>query len=1811
MEVEGAKGDTAARLQAKGGEVADDSRQESAARGRPGDPASWDGSLSRLHMLVVPQDMAPPVETRVQVLPFHDLAWENFERLCLRLARDHGVVVHSADHAAGDTETGRMSARQAGAQGRLYGTRGQNQQGIDLYVRMPLLSPDTGHEAEERRYLSLQSRRIASLSAAQLRKAVSDFLGGSWARVSRAFVYATSLSAVRRELADEIETQTGRLERQGIEFQVWDAEEMSPWLKEQPFLVDDFFGRPWVERFCGPEAVTALGARLDAQDVGALRDQLGRFYATFFNITDSGMAALRRAAAPRLGFRERFVLPDVMVTSFPGPWLATAGGSSARPGNTEDTAAVRVQDELAPGAWYQQARSARYGRGSPALSAPVVLSGVGPEPAMSGSARGGRQSTSGGRAIRTNADTWLASGERHVLVGGPGSGKSTFLRFVLLDLFSDSPTMARWAERFGDRLPVWLPFHFFTQRRASHDDADASLAATLRAWLEQNDAGRLWDLVQKALDDDRLLLIIDGLDEWVNESAARSAAAAVETFLDDRQLPALVSTRPYGLTRMALAGVWEYADLAALSADQQRRLADLWFHAAHASEVSAADGRLATAGQDEHQRSQVERVVSSFMTEIADAGELRLLSGTPLFLLLLIGLRLAGVRLPTRRFEVYEYAVDQLLKDHPASRAAAAAVTSDDAALPEDDVRQVLAQMAFLHQCRAQFGPVPDGTVRADVIAALQDPGHLAMDAQSAASTSRRFVEIAEGQLGVLVRYGQRELGFLHRLFLEQLAAEHAADRLTPGELVTLFTQHVPDPRWNRVLLAVLRRLRRPQEISQLVQVIADQIRDDQASALTVRELLAEAAFGGYRLPASDIRQRAAIIFDTIDTHPYLPHRQRLLSACIAGLADPTAGSLLRERLYRWTLAPQPLPPALFQYLGQVASDAELDHPVLPLLTAALTIADLPTAYSATCAIAERYGGANERGEVVGELRAAIRRAPTAEHVALILLGILLGWPDDPQASDLVAWAREQEVLPVRLIALSAVLGVLRRAVAAPDAPTGPLAAAPTLTSDDRDWLIGQLHTSDASDNLWRPFLAHAIVVAIQDQPATRTRVRDSCLAILSKKNGTLGDRALAWNVLLLGEAQDPAVLTYICEILRTDLHYVFFLGSQLLALAYPSNPTVAQAVDDGLSADTSGMMDMYLHALANVDRGPVIRAELLKSVTVGGTAWAADALATHWAEDAGVQDVLRSVLDGEPERASWVAISAVRVLGRAAAIERLLALLSSHPGGGGRVRRDMVVQALLGACQDGGETSGPQAERIATACLEALDNPTDEQEASAEAAVVATLPSTAAATARAMVMLNRPQPPLPALVYGYRQDLSILQPALLQLHAVHPPLPAPLRTHLSTLLRDHAADGSLVRRFTRRWPEEPDELARSAAAAAFHVSLLRDHEDGTLPAGEWDQALAVLRDQAAAPGHMNWGRRRAAWLGALLIDQLGVMDNLREPTAVQRPAQLPLGELAGDINLLLLGEVADKWQSLRAHFGDHLFDRITGYMFSNSSSTAWDYLALVADRQPLLGRELAEAVAAEPALLDHDGVLAWYASTHRGENGLLTTLIDHLGGDSSNARSLAAMLLAEPQALGLDPAAVQARLHEAFGPWRPWYPPSLSAALEALADGFPDDEVVRSCWASIADRRSRGEPADMHPRTYFPLAYAAVPAIEIINQLTRDIEMTASWGDTYFDPQFARAAIRRLRRDADARIQIESSVMNDSTPDSPAAQLASLLAAAYPLSQNVAEVLSERLRRQLSLPAPDMVHDHLSRTGLPTPLLLLRILDPGDPNGS
>ena len=1752
--------------------------------GDPGDPGSWLGSPGRLHTLVVPSRIDPPVETRHQVLPFECLAWENFERFCLRMAAGRGEVVHSADHGGDVAADGRRSARDA-LDARLYGVRGQDQQGIDLYVRLAEV-PDA---SPGRRYLCLQSRRIARLTAAKLKKAVSDFLKGKWPPSCRVFVYATSLAAVRSELADEIRVQTERLRGEGIEFEVWDAELMSPWLKDKPSLVYDFFGRPWAESFCGREAVDRLGTRLDAGQVGDLRDHLQRFYTAMFDVTDSGMIGLRQAGAPRLAVRDRFVLPDVLVTGQP------ARGRITVPGVTSESHGLSglgsQADAGVVGAWYQQAHATRYGRARLATAGAVPLADdAGFQLQDEGSLRSPFASTA--PPVRTDPDTWLASGDHHVLVGAPGSGKTTFLRYLVLDMLSDSPALTRWARRLGDRLPVWLPFHFFTWRQARYQDANASVAATLRAWLEQHDEAGLWPLVEAALEDERLLLIVDGLDEWVSESAARSALAGLETFLGTRAVPALVSARPYGLDRMSLAGEWDYASIAELSPAQQRKLAGLWFGAVReAAEPGPGPQVQESPGLDD------------FMAEVEGKAELRQLAATPMFLLLLVGLRLSGIPLPGRRFEVYEAVVTQLLKDHPAARAAAARVAAEDGGLPADDVRQVLAHLAFQWQERGEFTPVPDSTVRADLITALKDPGHLAMDAPSAARMARTLTEIAEGQLGVLVRYGHHELGFLHRVFLEELAAEHAADQLLAGDRRDLFARRACDPRWSQVLLGILWRTRRPAENSSVLQVIADQADGSRPGSLAARELLAEAVFAGFRLPAADTARHALAVLDAIEAHHHVPHRQRLLAASVDGLSNP-AGRSLRERLPRWTLAPHPLPPALFHHLGRAVSDTELGEPVWPVLVAGLAMDDLACASSAAFALADRYGSTGSSQARDGVLR-ALRNAATASHAAIALACLALGWPSDPATRELIAWGRRQPALPVRVTALGAVLGVLRRALTTPGAPEYPLPGAQPVSEDERSWLASLLRSHDEHASMWRPLSAHALATVLRDDPAAWEKARDDSLEILDKNNrDAFGDRGLAWAALLLCRPEDPAVLRFVCDIIRTDPHYVHFLGHTLLPAVYPGHPSVAQAIEDSLRANPHSYMDSELSSLAGIDHGPAMKDALLHSLTSGSFPhWAASALTARWEADEEARAALRAVLEGEPVRASYAAAAAVPVLGREAAVERLLELLALPRNGQRRVRADIIAIALANIYRSEAGTPGADAERVAAACLDQLPHPGDEYEATAEGEIIAAMGATRAARDRARSMLARPQIPLATLAAGYARDPEGLRPVLRRLHAIFPSLPAQLRAYLCTLLRESTADRPLARDLTRQWADDSDDQVAVAASAAFHTHLRHDHDSGTLRAGEWEAALAAIRREAVKRRFYRWGHQRGAWTAALLLDRLSALDDL---SAGQLPARLNLGDTLGPPDMTPLSTIADGWPALRSHFGDQLLTRLSeDPQFNHGNGMTWNYLALVADRQPLLSRELAQAVTDQPALLNNDGVLAWYASTHRGDENLTGILLSRLD-DGTNARTLASMLLADPRDLGLAPDAVQERLRSQFRPDRLWYLPFQSGALEALADGFPEDDFVRKFWDMIADARRRGEPAGMHPRTYYPLAYAAVPAEELLDLLALDTARMTAWGDTYFDTHFSRAVTRRIRRDTSARAKIEAYILAPETADTSASCFASLTAAAFPLSNELTGNLATRLQQQLLLPAPDITHDYATGVDIPVPVLLLQILHSG-----
>src|SRR5262249_9298250 len=183
-----------------------------------------------------------------------------------------------------------------------------------------------------------------------------------------------------------------------------------------------------------------LGRRLDAADVVKFRKSLGAFYARVFAQHDPGLPLAGQGDASTLALAQRYVVPDVI-----------------------ESRAVTSTEALPE-----------------SLPAPPAAHEPAHESARDQAPRSPVERTAEPLRERTGAGDWLARSARQLVLGGPGSGKSSLLRFVATDLLQDVPSLETVAERWGTYLPVWVPFPLWTQLVANESKDVCSLSEVLR-----------------------------------------------------------------------------------------------------------------------------------------------------------------------------------------------------------------------------------------------------------------------------------------------------------------------------------------------------------------------------------------------------------------------------------------------------------------------------------------------------------------------------------------------------------------------------------------------------------------------------------------------------------------------------------------------------------------------------------------------------------------------------------------------------------------------------------------------------------------------------------------------------------------------------------------------------------------------------------------------------------------------------------------------------------------------------------------------------------------------------------------------------------------------------------------------------------------------------------------------------------------------------------------------------------------------------------------------------------------------------------
>ncbi|NMF98207.1 NACHT domain-containing protein [Aromatoleum toluolicum] len=1357
--------------------------------------------------ILSPPDAVPsalPVSTRVQQLPFGELSWENFERLCHRLTALDGDVEHCAR----------------------YGRQGDAQEGIDIFARQA-----------DGRYHCLQAKRNRSFGAGKLREAVDLFLAGSWA--ARAVRFTIVVQAPLRSIAvqEEIERQAERLSARGIAFAALDGENLTDRLRGQPLLVDDFFGRAWVAELLGQDVADSLGARLDGAAFARVRAQLARVYEAQFQFVDPGSfgSISDEDGRPALTLLERFLKPDMLVRE------------AARAPERADIAGA------------ERERSASGAAASPSVAAPDLTR---PSDAVANS-----------RVRRLPLVEWLGDGQRLVLLGDAGCGKSTLLRVVALDLLHGQAHFPELGVRWGQHIPVYLPFARWSAQVARDGNA-IGIKEIVRRSLEQLLTRSIVDLLDRAIDDQRVLLLIDGLDEWSNEQAARATLSTLVAIVEAHGIPVIVSGRPRGLSRIGtLPANWKRGTIAPLSAVQQTAIAERWFE------------RYAAAARDGFGPSEATLRTGRFMAELARDANLGALAAVPLLLIGLVTLALRGQILPRTRGDIYDQLVRILLEVHPDRRATASGDTEPRFrhATDPDQRRAAIARLAYA--VREQTGG--DGMQRAtarDILRTyLASPeGFELADAVAAAAAGEILSVNAETQ-GLIVEKAPGEVGFVHASFEEFLGAEHIGG--WPFRDIEAFVRaHASEGRWRNVITNLLGSIQRRDEFDRLVAII-EAPDSDELAGFHRQVLLGDIAFSATMRSPSTARRLALATMDRVETEDWLLARREALASVLKGFPDPTLKADIEQRLSRWLPARLSYQRAsLIGAFGAWEPTAQLQD----LLFQAMHDEDRGVQRAAAAAYAEAFSSSADACQRLLDGLARTRDLATA---AALLEALALGWSGSPKAAPLFEEASHSHRAELRLVGIFGLAKIGAANDEARDAvlhsqyfwsgvsyPHRELAAAMLINywPGDETLIESALkRVSRNSDSLWEHDVASAYLL---ESPVDRADVRAWILAELGSKFpfNVIGDERRIWSQVGRFAAADPkiraAANAYWCE-----------PKNRIIGM-YKIRHYVAHTADAPVAAALIGVLGEKKEQF--------------------NRHWALSALLVGWGRDhPEVKAAIDALADAADEDlADLAALLPEIVADKAVARERLIRM-----GTRADVRRDLLAIGLEECGCNG-------ADNEAVAAILAFP---DQARGLYDASDTLFRAFGAHANVRMLALerVREADGPLAAIAAGYAEDPEFAP----VLFAAAVPLPVDLRTQVVEVAATGGTGTALEAVLGRAMCETDPEL-RARIVIAHHRAL---------PLEAHDAARQELLAKAVAVGPDFESVRAAALAGLATI---GALDALATLDDGGKPVALETGRSSQGI-AAVERLVCERYAEFEAAFGDSLPERFNS--FSRGSQLA------------------------------------------------------------------------------------------------------------------------------------------------------------------------------------------------------------------------------------------------------------------------------------
>lgn len=392
-----------------------------------------------------------------------------------------------------------------------------------------------------------------------------------------------------------------------------------------------------------------------------------------------------------------------------------------------------------------------------------------------------------------------------VIVGDPGSGKSTFLKYVALMLARSMRTndSSIALEKLCLQEPLPLPIFVSCWDLSDFlkNQPSINLRSLLHFLVERLTATAFAidsEQLDRMLSSGSCFLLFDGLDEVPTDAGRAGVSRLIEDCVKQYGTNRyLITSRVRAYTGdTILKGQFARADIQPFNASDRAQFLRNWV---------ALLFKIAPADVDE-EVSEAQREFQSVTRGIEANDRIRPLAVNPLLLTVIAIVHWNRKRLPEQRNELYDECVDVLLGQR--KEAEHVQLTRRTASLDQHQEQEQFEERAWV---RKRFGEIAlnilssgadrDETSRAEIVKLLA-PRFLDQGATSqelAETRASYFLERQELSSGLLVSRREQSYRFVHLTFQEYLAAWHLSnqdfDRVV-AEIVT----HLRQQKWFETL---------------------------------------------------------------------------------------------------------------------------------------------------------------------------------------------------------------------------------------------------------------------------------------------------------------------------------------------------------------------------------------------------------------------------------------------------------------------------------------------------------------------------------------------------------------------------------------------------------------------------------------------------------------------------------------------------------------------------------------------------------------------------------------------------------------------------------------------------------------------------------------------------------------------------------------------------------------------------------------------------------------------------------------------------